>query len=131
MPENARSLRISHVGLRGVVGTALTASHVLDFASAFGAFLEPGPVVIGRDPRASGVMLREGVLAGLMACGHDVVDLGVAPTPVIQHTIRRLSAAGGVSIGASHNKADWNALKFFGREGSCAAPTSASAPPSS
>lgn len=117
MPGNARSLRISHVGLRGVVGTALTASHVLDFASAFGTFLEPGPVVIGRDPRASGAMLREGVLAGLMACGHDVADLGIAPTPVIQHTIRRLNAAGGVSIGASHNKADWNALKFFGREG--------------
>ena len=116
--EGARSLRISHVGLRGVVGSALTASHVLDFASAFGTFVEPGAgVVIGRDPRASGVMLREGVLAGLLACGRDVIDLGLCSTPVIQQTIRRLGAAGGVSIGASHNTADWNALKFFGREG--------------
>jgi phosphomannomutase len=113
----AKSLRISHVGLRGVVGPALTATHVLDFASAFGTFLEPGPVVIARDPRASGVMLREGVVSGLLACGHDVVDLGVAPTPVIQHAIRSMDAAGGVSIGASHNTADWNALKFFGRQG--------------
>jgi phosphomannomutase len=115
--EASKPLRISHVGLRGVVGGGLTAAHVLDFAAAFGTFLERGAVVIGRDPRASGVMLREGVVSGLLACGHDVVDLGIAPTPVIQHTIRRMDAAGGVSIGASHNTADWNALKFFGRQG--------------
>ncbi|MCX6633910.1 MAG: hypothetical protein NT090_02255, partial [Acidobacteria bacterium] len=62
-----RSLRISHVGLRGVVGAGgLTASHVLDFASAFATFLQtPGPVILGRDPRASGVMIREGVVAAL------------------------------------------------------------------
>jgi phosphomannomutase len=112
------SLRISHVGLRGVVGDGLTAAHVLDFASAFGTLLRPGtPVVIGRDPRASGIMLREGIIAGLLACGHDVIDLGVVSTPVIQHAIRRLEAGGGVSIGASHNTADWNALKFFGAGG--------------
>ena len=114
-----KSLRISHVGLRGVVGRGMTAAHVLDFAAAFGTFLEGrGPVIIGRDPRASGVMIREGVAAGLMACGRDVVDLGVVSTPVIQHAINRLDAAGGVSIGASHNSAEWNALKFFGRRGS-------------
>ena len=60
-------------------------------------------MVIGRDPRASGIMLREGLIAGLLACGHDVIDLGIVATPVIQHAIRRLDAAGGVSIGASHN----------------------------
>jgi phosphomannomutase len=113
----SKSLRISNVGLRGVVGSALTANHVLDFAAAFGTFLEPGHVVTGRDPRASGTMLREGVVSGLLACGHDVIDLGLASTPVIQHAIRRIDAAGGVSIGASHNTADWNALKFFGRQG--------------
>ena len=114
--EAAKSLRISHVGLRGIVGDGMTAAHVLDFASAFGTFLEPGgAVVIGRDPRSSGVMIRDGVIAGLLACGCDVVDLGVVSTPVIQNTIRRLDAAGGVSIGASHNAAEWNALKFFGR----------------
>jgi phosphomannomutase len=47
-----------------------------------------------------------------------VVDLGIAPTPVIQHAINRRDAAGGVSIGASHNAAEWNALKFFGARGS-------------
>ena len=119
MIEASRSLRISQVGLRGIVGRGLTATHVMEFASAFGTFLgEPGPVIIGRDPRASGVMIREGVVAALEACGRDVIDLGLAPTPVIQHTISRLNAAGGISIGASHNHAEWNALKFFGPGGS-------------
>src|SRR5262245_31795330 len=114
-----KSLRISQVGLRGIVGDGLTASHVIDFAAAFGTFLDsPGAVIIGRDPRSSGLMIREGVISALLACGHDVVDLGVAPTPVIQHAISRLEAAGGVSIGASHNVPDWNALKFFGARGS-------------
>jgi phosphomannomutase len=113
-----RSLRISQVGLRGIVGTGLTASHVLDFAAAFGTFLgSKGRVVLGRDPRASGRMMREGVISALLACGHDVVDLGVVSTPVIQHSIRRLDAVGGISIGASHNDAEWNALKFFGPRG--------------
>jgi len=113
-----RSLRISHVGLRGVVGPGITAAHVLDFAAAFGTFVDSsGPVVIGRDPRASGVMLRQGVIASLLACGRDVIDLGVVSTPVIQHAIRRLGGAGGISIGASHNSAEWNALKFLGAGG--------------
>ena len=64
----AKSLRISQVGLRGVVGSGLTATHVLDFAAAFGTLLDGrGPVVIGRDPRASGLMLREGVTSALLA----------------------------------------------------------------
>jgi phosphomannomutase len=112
-----KSLRISHVGLRGVVGSGMTAAHVLDFAAAFGTFLPTGPVIIGRDPRASGLMIREGILSALLACGHDVIDLGVVSTPVIQHAIGRLDAAGGISIGASHNSAEWNALKFFGPRG--------------
>ncbi len=116
---SARTLRISHVGLRGVVGAGgLTARHVIDFASAFGTFLEPGgAVVVGRDPRASGVMIAEGVKAGLAATGHDIIDLGVVSTPVTQHAIRRLGGVGGISIGASHNAAEWNALKFLGRNG--------------
>jgi phosphomannomutase len=113
-----KALRISQVGLRGVVGSGLTAAHVIDFASAFGTFVEPGrPVLIGRDPRASGIMIREGVVAGLLACGHEVVDLDVVSSPIIQHAIRRHDAAGGISISASHNAAEWNALKFFGPRG--------------
>ena len=108
-------LRISPVGLRGVVGNGLTVTHVLDFASAFGTFLSAaGPVLMGRDTRASGVMMGHAVKSALMACGRDVIDLGVVSTPVMQHSIQRLDAAGGISIGASHNSAEWNALKFIG-----------------
>jgi phosphomannomutase len=113
----ARSVRISEVGLRGIVGSGLSAEHVVDFACAFGTFLGPGVLLIGRDPRASSVMLREGVIAGLLACGRDVVDLGLVSTPIIQHTISSHGAAGGISIGASHNGAEWNALKFLGPSG--------------
>ena len=103
--------------MRGIVGSGLSAEHIVDFASAFGTFLGPGAVVVGRDPRASSVMLREGVLAGLLACGREVIDLGLVSTPVLQHAISRISAAGGISIGASHNAAEWNALKFLGAAG--------------
>src|SRR4029450_12337259 len=96
-----KALRISQVGLRGVVGDGLTAGHVIDFAAAFGTFVEPGkPVLLGRDPRASGSMLREGVVSALLACGHEVVDLGLASSPVVQHAIRRYDGAGGISISA-------------------------------
>lgn len=113
-----KSLRISHVGLRGVVGAGLTAAHVGDFASAFGTFLERSrPILLGRDPRASGRMIREGMIAGLLACGHEVVDLGIVSSPVVQHAIRWSDAVGGISISASHNTAEWNAVKFFGPKG--------------
>lgn len=114
---SGKNVRISEVGLRGIVGSGLSAEHVLDFASAFGTFLGPGAVLVGRDPRASSVMLREGVVAGLLACGREVIDLGLVSTPVLQHAITRHSAAGGISIGASHNAAEWNALKFLGARG--------------
>ncbi len=115
---NRATLRISHVGLRGIVGTGgITAAHAMDFAAAFGEFLSDGPVVVSRDTRSSGVMFREGILSSLRATGHDVIDLGVVSTPVLQHAIRARNAAGGISISASHNGAEWNALKFFGASG--------------
>ena len=98
MPRSTQALRISTVGIRGIVGAGL----IMDFAAAFGTFLETaGPVIIGRDPRASGRMIREGVVAGLLARGHDVIDLGIVSTPVVQHAIGRLDAAGGISIDAA------------------------------
>jgi phosphomannomutase len=114
----ANSLRISTAGVRGIVGPGLRGDHALEFAAAFSVFLDAaGPILLARDPRASSVMLREGGVAALLASGRDVVDLGLAPTPVLQHAIRHQAAAGGISIGASHNAAEWNALKFFGPHG--------------
>lgn len=90
-------LRISTAGVHGVV----KAQHALEFAAAFHVLLErPDAVLVARDARASSVMLREGVVAALLASGRDVVDLGMVPTPVLQHAIQRLGAAGGISIGA-------------------------------
>ncbi len=112
------TLRISNVGLRGVVGAGgMTAAHAMDFAAAFAQFLNDGPVVISRDTRSSGVMFREGIISSLQAAGRHVVDLGVVSTPVLQHAINEIGAAGGISVSASHNSADWNAMKFFGASG--------------
>lgn len=114
----ASTLRISTAGVRGIVGPGLKARHALEFAAAFSVFLQhEGPVLLARDPRASSEMLREGIVASLLASGRDVIDLGLVSTPVLQHAIRRWNAAGGISIGASHNAAPWNALKFLGANG--------------
>jgi phosphomannomutase len=116
--HSGRALRVSAAGVRGIVGPGLTSTTALEFCAAFAAFLAPsGPVVLGRDPRASSRMLREAALAALMASGRDVIDLGITSTPIVQQAIRRLTASGGVSIGASHNPSEWNALKFFGPHG--------------
>lgn len=111
-------LRISTAGIRGIVGPGLRGRHALEFSAAFSAFLEnDGPILLARDPRASSDMLREGVVSSLLASGRELIDLGQVSTPVLQHAIQRRRAAGGISIGASHNSAEWNALKFLGPNG--------------
>ena len=110
-------LIVSVSGIRGVVGRSLTPAAALAFASALAAHVKGGPVVVGRDGRPSGLMLRHAVLAGLTAAGCEVHDLAVAPTPTVGLAVRTLHAAGGVQITASHNPAEWNGLKLFGPDG--------------
>jgi phosphomannomutase len=110
-------LIVSVSGVRGIVGRGLTPRVALDFASAFGAYSGGGRVVLSRDGRPSGAMLRHALLAGLTAAGCEVHDLGVAPTPTVGLAVRTLAAAGGVQITASHNPAPWNGLKLFGADG--------------
>jgi phosphomannomutase len=74
-------------------------------------------MVLSRDGRPSGDVLRHAVLAGLRASGCAVADLGIAATPTCGLAVRRLQAAGGVQITASHNPAPWNGLKLFGPDG--------------
>src|SRR5256885_16611867 len=62
-------------------------------------------------------MLGHAVLAGLLSAGCDVYDLDITPTPTCGMAVRRLQAAGGIQITASHNPAEWNGLKLFGPEG--------------
>ncbi len=111
------SLKISVSGVRGVVGDSLTPELVTRFAQAFGTYVGTGRVVIGRDPRTSGEMVRQAVVAGLVSSGCRVADLGVCPTPTVQLMVRALAAQGGIAITASHNPPEWNALKFVGSDG--------------
>ncbi len=110
-------LKIGLSGVRGIVGESLTPRTVMDFAAAFGAFAEGRPVVLGRDTRIHGPMLRSACVAALLSAGCDVIDLGICPTPMLQHAVRSLGAGAGVSITAGHNDILWNALTFLGAEG--------------
>jgi phosphomannomutase len=116
MPSDSE-LIVSVSGIRGIVGRGLSAGPALAFAEALATSTEGGRIVLSRDGRPSGLMLRHAVLAGLIGGGCEVHDLGVTPTPTCGLAVRRLGAAGGVQITASHNPAEWNGLKLFGPEG--------------
>jgi phosphomannomutase len=87
------------------------------FAQAFGTYISSGTVVIGRDPRTSGEMVKQAVIAGILSSGSRVLDIGMCPVPTIQLVVRQRRAYGGIAITASHNPAEWNALKFIGPDG--------------
>jgi len=111
------ALIVSVSGIRGIVGQSLTPAAALAFASALGHYTQGGRMVLCRDGRPSGAMLRHAVLAGLLASGCEVHDLAVAATPTVGLAMRHLQAAGGIQITASHNPAQWNGLKLFGSDG--------------
>jgi phosphoglucosamine mutase len=114
-------------GVRGVAGHELTASLALDLsvaaatvlvgAGGTGAAAGPPVAVVGRDPRASGEFLEAAVVAGLASAGVGVLRLGVIPTPGVAYLTEALGATFGVVISASHNPAQDNGIKFFGRGG--------------
>ncbi|HUU51627.1 MAG TPA: phosphoglucosamine mutase [Candidatus Heimdallarchaeota archaeon] len=110
-------LKIGISGVRGIVGDTLTPELIMDFASAFGTYLNSKKVLLGRDTRISGPMLHSATTAALLAVGCDVVDLGICPAPILQYMVKSLKAKGAISISAGHNDADWNALTFINQEG--------------
>ena len=119
-------LMVSVSGIRGRVGEALTPEIVSTFAAAFGVWAldqadgggrDARAIVVGRDSRVSGPMFHRAVLAALQSVGCRVIDVGLAPTPTIQLAVEAHHAAGGLAITASHNPAEWNALKFIGPTG--------------
>ncbi len=110
-------LKIGISGVRGIVGTSMNPTLVMDFASAFGTFLDRKPVVLARDTRLHGPMLRAACVSALLSSGCDVIDLGICPTPILQKSVRRLNAGGGLAITAGHNDIQWNALTFIGPDG--------------
>ncbi len=110
-------LKIGITGVRGIVGETFTPELAVQFAQAFGTYMDGGRIVLCRDTRASGPMIRSAVLAGLLAAGCQVLDLGVCPTPSMQLAVERLKANGGIAITAGHNPSQWNALKFVRSDG--------------
>ena len=76
-----------------------------------------GKIVVGRDGRISGPMVRDVVCGTLVGMGFDVIDIGYASTPTTELAVRMSSADGGIIITASHNPRQWNALKLLNSEG--------------
>jgi phosphomannomutase len=109
---------VSISGVRGIVGPDLNPMLVARWTAAFAAGLPEGPVVVGRDSRPSGERLACCAMDVLQACGRDVWDLGIVPTPTVQVAVETWHAAGGLILTASHNPAQWNALKFVAPNGS-------------
>ena len=115
-------------GIRGTIGGAsgdtLNPLDIVKFTSAYATFIgknvEAGRrplVVVGRDARISGEMVRSVVCGTLLGMGFDVVDLGLATTPTTELAVRHHKADGGIIITASHNPTQWNALKLLNSEG--------------
>src|SRR5262245_20446018 len=120
--NGSSDLIVSVSGIRGIVGHGLSGGAAWAFAAALGSEAQGGKIVLSRDGRPSGLMLRHAVLAGLLGTGCDVHDLGVLPTPTVGLAVRRLQAAGAIQITASHNPAEWNGLKLFAADGAVLSP---------
>ena len=121
------SLIKSISGIRGTIGGAqgegLSAVDIVKFASAYAAFIrktttrKSNVIVVGRDARLSGEMVSSLVCGALESMGFDVVNIGLASTPTTEIAVTEEGACGGIIITASHNPAQWNALKLLNENG--------------
>ncbi len=115
----------SAAGIRGTlggsVGHAFTPIDIVALTTAFGSWLlqqsNSRAVVIGRDARPSGAIISRLVVATLQSLGLDVWDLGLSTTPTVALAVSHKQASGGIVITASHNPAEWNALKLLDHHG--------------
>src|SRR4030042_5607872 len=96
------TLMVSISGIRGIIGDGLDPQVLVRFASAYANFIGKGKIVVGRDARVSGDMVRMITEGTLLAKGIDVVDIGIVPTPTVQLAVKKLNASGGIAISASH-----------------------------
>ena len=112
-----RFLRLGVAGMRGEVGSGLTPLNAINFASAFGSWLDGGTVVVGRDTRMSSDMLYNAVVASLLSCGCRVYNADICPAPLLHFAVPHLRADGGLLIGAGHHPANWNAIVPLTRTG--------------
>eukprot|EP01047_Picozoa_sp_COSAG01_P000031 COSAG01_NODE_1_length_100484_cov_170.446142_31_plen_453_part_00 len=115
---NKTKLIISVSGIRGIVGDSLTVAVAQEMGQAYGSALKAGDkLVVGGDTRISYNMLSQALIAGILATGVDVINIGQCPTPTVQHAIRRHQAQGGLVITASHNPIAWNGIKLMNDQG--------------
>lgn len=114
-------------GIRGTIGgksgEGLSPVDVVKFSAAFGYWIKSNnktvsnSIVVGRDARISGPMVKQLINGTLIALGIDVIDIGLASTPTTEMEVVRHKASGGIIITASHNPAQWNALKLLNEKG--------------
>ncbi len=108
-------------GIRGTIGghtgDTLNPLDIVKFTTAFATFIGGKKIVVGRDGRISGPMVRDVVCGTLVGMGYDVIDIGLATTPTTELAVRWHEADGGIIITASHNPTQWNALKLLNSEG--------------
>ncbi len=117
MTDKKQSLKIGISGVRGIVGDSLTPQLLVSFAEAFASYVRGGKVLVATDTRTSKDMVKNAVFSGLLSGGCEPVDLGICPVPTILVRTKYLGASGGIAITASHNPAEWNALKFVNKDG--------------
>lgn len=112
-------------GIRGTIGgragDTLNPLDIVKFTSAYATFIgknkKSNVIVVGRDARISGEMVKNVVCGTLMGMGYDVLNIGLATTPTTEMAVTMSGAAGGIIITASHNPRQWNALKLLNSEG--------------
>ncbi|TXJ60851.1 phosphoglucosamine mutase [Prevotella brunnea] len=114
-------------GIRGTIGgqtgDTLNPLDIVKFTSAYATFMAKKnlgkklKIIVGRDARISGEMVKNVVCGTLMGIGADVVNIGLATTPTTELAVRMAEADGGIIITASHNPRQWNALKLLNNEG--------------
>lgn len=114
-------------GIRGTIGgrtgDTLNPLDIVKFTSAYATFIRrkapkgSGKIVVGRDARISGEMVKSVVCGTLMGMGYDVLDIGLASTPTTELAVTMAGADGGIIITASHNPRQWNALKLLNSRG--------------
>ena len=114
-------------GIRGTIGgkpgECLSPVDIVKFAAAFGTWIQTRhkrsglKVIVGRDARKSGSMVNSLVITTLRSLGISVVDLGMATTPTVEMAVTGTHSDGGIIITASHNPAEWNALKLLNEKG--------------
>ena len=108
-------------GIRGTIGghtgDTLNPLDIVKFTTAYATFIGGKRIVVGRDGRISGPMVRDVVCGTLVGMGYEVIDIGLATTPTTELAVRWHQADGGIIITASHNPTQWNALKLLNREG--------------